>query len=215
MKISVVSTLYQSEKTIQRFYELISEEIKSITKKDYEIILVNDGSPDSSLAIAQRIARKDQHLSVIELSRNFGHHQAIMTGLAFARGELVFLIDSDLEEDPGWLSVFHKTLIKEKCDVVYGVAKIRRGTAFEKMSGAIFYRVFRLVTGLNQPSNICTARLMRQVYVQALLLHKERELNFGGICLITGFRQLAQGVDKKDTSPTSYSFCLPGGLCFS
>lgn len=206
MKISVVSTLYKSEKTLPRFYELISKEIKKISSKSYEIILVNDGSPDSSLAIAQRIARKDRHLSVVELSRNFGHHQAIMTGLTFARGALVFLIDSDLEENPAWLCAFYKTLIKEKWDVVYGVAKLRKGTAFEKLSGAFFYRIFRFVTDLNQPNNICTARLMSRDYVRALLMHKEREINFGGICLITGFRQFAQQVDKKDISPTSYSF---------
>jgi len=206
MKLSVVSTLYQSEITLPRFYELISKEIKKITPKKYEIILVDDGSPDASLAIAQKLARQDRHLSVIELSRNFGHHQAIMTGLAFARGQLVFLIDSDLEENPKWLSDFHKTLTKRKCDVVYGIAKIRKGTPFEKLSGEIFYRIFRIMTGLNQPNNICTARLMKRAYVKALILHEEKEINFGGLCLITGFMQLAQMVDKRNTSPTSYSF---------
>jgi putative glycosyltransferase len=205
MKISVVSTLYQSERTLQRFYKLVSKEIKKITAKDYEIIFVNDGSPDSSFAIAKKIAARDHHLSVIELSRNFGHHQAIMTGLSVAQGELVFLIDSDLEEEPGWLSIFHKILTKEKCDVVYGVAKERKGTLFEKITGFIFYRVFRIITGLDQPNNICTARLMKRKYVKALLMHSEKEINFGGLCLITGFHQFAEPVEKNNSSPTSYS----------
>lgn len=205
MKISVVSTLYQSERTLQRFYKLVSKEIKKIAAKDYEIIFVNDGSPDSSFAIAKKIATRDHHLSVIELSRNFGHHQAIMTGLSFAQGELVFLIDSDLEEEPRWLSIFHKTLTKEKCDVVYGVAKERKGTFFEKITGFLFYRVFRIITGLDQPNNICTARLMKRKYVKALLMHNEKEINFGGLCLITGFHQLAEQVEKSNSSPTSYS----------
>ena len=205
MKISVVSTLYESERTLQRFYKLVSKEIKKIAAKDYEIIFVNDGSPDSSFDIAKKIATRDHHLSVIELSRNFGHHQAIMTGLSFAQGELVFLIDSDLEEEPRWLSIFHKTLTKKKCDVVYGVAKERKGTFFEKITGFIFYRIFRIITGLDQPNNICTARLMKRKYVKALLMHSEKEINFGGLCLITGFQQFAQKVDKLNTSPTSYS----------
>jgi putative glycosyltransferase len=205
MKLSVVSTLYQSERTLQRFYKLVSKEIKKITAKDYEIIFVNDGSPDSSFAIAKKIAKRDHHLSVIELSRNFGHHQAIMTGLSFAQGELVFLIDSDLEEEPKWLSIFHKTLTKEKCDVVYGVAKERKGTLFEKITGFIFYRVFRIITSLDQLNNICTARLMERKYVKALLMHSEKEINFGGLCLITGFHQFAEPVEKNNSSPTSYS----------
>jgi len=205
MKISVISTLYQSERTLHRFYKLVSNEIKKITAKDYEIIFVNDGSPDSSFAIAKKIAARDHHLSVIELSRNFGHHQAIMTGLSVAQGELVFLIDSDLEEEPGWLSIFHKILTKEKCDVVYGVAKERKGTLFEKITGFIFYRVFRIITGLDQPNNICTARLMKRKYVKALLMHSEKEINFGGLCLITGFHQFAEPVEKNNSSPTSYS----------
>ena len=205
MKISVVSTLYESERTLQRFYKLVSKEIKKIAAKDYEIIFVNDGSPDSSFDIAKKIATRDHHLSVIELSRNFGHHQAIMTGLSFAQGELVFLIDSDLEEEPRWLSIFHKTLTKKKCDVVYGVAKERKGTFFEKITGFLFYRVFRIITGLDQPNNICTARLMKRKYVKALLMHNEKEINFGGLCLITGFHQLAEQVQKNNSSPTSYS----------
>ena len=205
MKISVISTLYQSERTLHRLYKLVSNEIKKITAKDYEIIFVNDGSPDSSFAIAKKIAARDHHLSVIELSRNYGHHQAIMTGLSVAQGELVFLIDSDLEEEPGWLSIFHKILTKEKCDVVYGVAKERKGTLFEKITGFIFYRVFRIITGLDQPNNICTARLMKRKYVKALLMHSEKEINFGGLCLITGFHQFAEPVEKNNSSPTSYS----------
>ena len=205
VKISVVSTLYQSEKTLPSFYKKISEEIKKITPKEYEIILVNDGSPDSSFAIAKKIATRDHHLSVIELSRNFGHHQAMMTGLSFAKGGLVFLIDCDLEENPKWLSTFYKTLRMKKCDVVYGVSKKRRGTLFEKISGFLFYRIFRLATGINQPDNICTARLMTRDYVKALLKYTEKEINFGGLCIATGFHQCTQKVDKMNTSPTSYS----------
>lgn len=206
MKVSIVSTLYQSAATLQSFYSQISKEIKKINTKDYEIILVDDGSSDFSLKIAQKIASKDPHVCVIELSRNFGHHQAIMTGLSFARGMLVFLIDSDLEENPAWLSLFKRTLEKEKCDVVYGVATKRKGTLTEKISGFLFYKAFRLITGLNQPDNICTARLMTSDYVKALLQHTEKEINFGGLCLITGFKQCAKKVDKKNSSPTTYSF---------
>ena len=67
--------------------------------EDYEIILVDDGSPDDSLSKAIKLSEKDYHIKIIELSRNSGHHKAIMTGLNHARGDFVFLIDSDLEEE--------------------------------------------------------------------------------------------------------------------
>ena len=74
---------------------------------DYEIVLVNDGSPDDSLSIAINLSETDAHVIVVDLSRNFGHHKAMMTGLDYAQGDLVFLIDSDLEEEPELLARFH------------------------------------------------------------------------------------------------------------
>src|SRR5438094_253997 len=99
MKLSIVTTLYKSAASVEEFHRRASEAAQGITD-DYEIVMVDDGSPDNSLDIACALARKDNHLRVVELSRNFGHHKALMTGLDYARGELCFLIDSDLEEDP-------------------------------------------------------------------------------------------------------------------
>ena len=73
---------------------------------EFELILVNDGSPDESLALALELQTKDRRIQVVDLSRNFGHHAAIVAGLEQARGQYVFLIDCDLEEQPEWLPVF-------------------------------------------------------------------------------------------------------------
>lgn len=206
MKLSIVTTLYQSESYIDEFYKRSSLAARELSGEDYEIIIVNDGSPDSSLDIAIRLSESDPHVVVINLSRNFGHHKAMMTGLAQSKGELVFLIDSDLEEKPEWLAPFFALLKNEDCDVVYGVQSKRRGKLIEKWSGWVFYRIFRMLTGISQPDNIVTARLMRRYYVEALIKHQERELNIGGIWLITGFRQSKMHVAKQKSSPTSYSF---------
>ena len=88
---------------------------------DYEIVLVNDGSPDNSLDLAIQLAESDGHVVVVDLSRNFGHHKAMIAGLEHALGERVFLIDSDLEEEPEWLLEFSSTMAVESVDVVYGV----------------------------------------------------------------------------------------------
>lgn len=186
MKLSIVATLYQSAPYINEFHERASASAKRMVGDDYEIVLVNDGSPDNSLDLAIRLTEQDSHVVVVDLSRNFGHHKAMMTGLAHAKGELIFLIDSDLEEEPEWLLKFDEQMVQERCDVVYGMQGVRKGGAFERSTGAAFYKLFRKLTGINQPDNIVTARLMTQRYVQALLSHRERELNIGGLWIITG-----------------------------
>ena len=206
MKLSVVATLYQSELYIAEFYQRSSTVAKQIAGEDYELILVNDGSPDNSLAHATKLVETDNHVVVIDLSRNFGHHKAIMAGLSYAAGDLVFLIDSNLEEEPEWAITFHKQMQTENCDLIFGVQKKRKGNFFEQISGAIFYKIFRFVSGIQQPNHITTARLMSKRYTQALLQYQERELNFGGISIITGFKQGQQTIKKHASSPTTYSF---------
>jgi putative glycosyltransferase len=205
MKLSIVTTLYQSAPYINEFYARASAAAMQLVGDDYELVFVNDGSPDDSLNLAIKLTEQDSHVVVVDLSRNFGHHKAMMTGLAHAKGELVFLIDSDLEEEPEWLLKFDEQMVQERCDVVYGVQGARKGGAFERSTGAAFYKLFRKLTGINQLDNIVTARLMTKRYVQALLSHQERELNIGGLWVITGFKQASQLVLKHSTSPTSYT----------
>ena len=83
MKLSIVTTLYQSAPYIDEFYRRATEAAKTLSD-EYEIVIVNDGSPDESLARAVRLAELDSHVIVIDLSRNFGHHKAMMTGLSHA-----------------------------------------------------------------------------------------------------------------------------------
>src|SRR3989304_393804 len=102
MDLSIVTTLYHTSPYLKEFHRRATDAIREVTN-DYEIILVNDGSPDDSLEVALSLYEQDEKVRVIDLSRNFGHHKAMMTGLAHAKGDLVFLLDSDLEEDPGLL----------------------------------------------------------------------------------------------------------------
>src|SRR6267378_382375 len=109
MRISVVSTLYQSAPYIAEFVRRVRAEVVKLTP-DYEIILVDDGSPDDSLRTAIAQMSSEPRLKIIEFSRNFGHHKALMTGLEHASGDLFFLIDVDLEEPPELLTAFHQKL---------------------------------------------------------------------------------------------------------
>lgn len=206
MKLSIVATLYKSGPYLNEFYERASTTAKQLVGEDFEIVLVNDGSPDNSLDLAVKLTEQDAHVVVVDLSRNFGHHKAMMTGLAHAKGERVYLIDSDLEEEPEWLMRFGGQMDIERCDVVYGVQERRKGSWFERWSGQWYYRFFKALTGLALAENIVTARLMTRRYVEALLLHEEREVFMAGLWHITGFDQRPHTIKKHNTSETTYTF---------
>ena len=204
MKISVVTTLYKSAPYVQEFYERINDCLRKITS-DYEIIFVDDGSPDDSLTKALKIQETDSRTIVIELSRNFGQHKALMTGLKHSSGDFVFVLDSDLEESPEWLEQFYQKLQEENCDVVYGVQQKRKGKWFERISGNIFYRLMNTLTDLDLSPNLVTTRLMTRDYVNSLLLFNEKEIFLAGLWQITGYKQIPITVTKKSNSQTSYS----------
>jgi putative glycosyltransferase len=202
--LSVVTSLYNSSAFLAEFHARVSQSAARLTA-DYEIVLVNDGSPDRSLELAIELAERDPHVRVVDLSRNFGHHKALMTGLARARGDLVFLIDSDLEEDPAWLAKFHEALTFSGADVVYGVQAARKGGWFERTTGALFFRVFNHMLTHPIPANVITARLMTRRYVRALVRHRDQELCLAGLWQITGFDQRPLVVNKRSGVASSYT----------
>lgn len=205
MKLSIVSTLYKSAPFISEFHARASRSAAELAGDDYEILFVNDGCPDNSLEVALEVVRSDKHAVVVDLSRNFGHHKAMMAGLGEAKGELVFLIDSDLEEEPEQLLNFSQVMEEEACDVVYGVQSSRKGGWFERWSGALFYSIFDRLTFIKHPRNLVTMRLMTRRYVDALLRFGEQEMVISCLWVITGFKQCAQIVAKSKRSGTSYS----------
>lgn len=204
MKLSIVTTLYRSAGTIGEFCERSVRAARAITD-DIEIVIVNDGSPDDSLQRAVDLHRLHPEIVVVDLARNFGHHKAMMTGLSHATGDLVFLIDCDLEEEPELLPQFLEKLENEKCDVVYGVQELRRGGFVERTTGNIFFSIVDLLSDRPLPRNLVTARLMRKDYVRALVRHRDRDFVISALWETTGFRQVAMRVHKLALSPTTYT----------
>ena len=97
MKLSIVSTLYKSEIYLDEFLSILIASVKELNILDYEIIFVNDGSPDNSLKYLLQKKNEINEIKIVDLSRNFGHHYAMQAGLSLAKGDLIFLIDNDLE----------------------------------------------------------------------------------------------------------------------
>lgn len=204
MLLSVVTSVYKSSHYVQEFYLRMTAACQAITG-DYEIIFVDDGSPDHTQEIIKTIIADDKHVKLIELSRNFGAIKARWTGLRFAKGDLIFLLDADLEERPELISDFYKSINEDpNMDVVYGYMNERKGGFFERISGKLFYSLFRFISGLQIEKNPVWLRLMRRKYVDALLLYNEHHPLAIGLMHLVGFRQRGIEIVKGDKKSTTY-----------
>lgn len=211
MKLSIVSTLYNSEATIVEFVEQARSAAHSLGGA-YEIILVNDGSTDNAFSLARDLVETSNDIVLIDLSRNFGHHRALLTGLKHAKGDYVFLLDSDLEEEPAWLIPLHAKLIETDADMASGVQEVRRGNILDRMMGAGFYRIFERLIALETPHNPVTARVMTRRFVDVLDQYDEQAVFVLGLLSYTGFKQVTLPVTKRVKGSTSYSARRRGSL---
>ncbi len=202
--ISFVATLYRSELYVMEFITRCAAAAQDMGEP-FEIVLVDDGSPDNSLAVAIEALSTHPTLRIVELSRNFGHHAAMLCGLEQTQGDLVFLLDSDLEEDPSWLGQFYSAMLLSGADVIYGVQQERRERGLSRVASRTFYNLRRRLLDGQMPQDVTTARLMRREYVDALLTHRERTTPILDLWVRTGFRQEPFPVVKGRSSPTTYS----------
>lgn len=198
MKLSVVSTLYRSKVFLDEFLVEIEYAIKKSQIEDYELIFVNDGSPDDSLQHLIALKKvKYPKIKIIDLSRNFGHHYAIQAGLMEAKGDFIFLIDNDLETPPSVLVSFYKEIQGDKnLDVVYGYQESRKGNLIEKTLGSVFWILINKLSDTKIPHNILTERLMTKDYVKALLSLNDANLFLGGMMYWVGFNQKGLPIEK-------------------
>jgi putative glycosyltransferase len=190
MDLSIVTTLYHSAGHLEEFYRRMCRAAEQITD-DFEIVFVNDGSPDHSLDVALALFERDPRVKVVDLSRNFSHHKAMMTGFLHARGELVFQIDCDLEEEPELLGRFYATMVESEADVVFGVRQKRKGGFLERIGGQVFWWLFNRLASCSIPANRICATLMSRRYVDSLVAHQEREVFLAGLQALNGFKQVS------------------------
>ena len=211
--VSVVSTLFYSETFLDEFLTRTLAAIKTLKISRFEIILVNDGSPDKSLEKAREAQKAIPQIRIIDLSRNFGHHNAMLAGLTYSTGNYVFLIDSDLEESPELLVDFYKLLRQKKeVDVVFGYQEKRKGKLPERLLGYVFYSTVRKINKNAINRNVSTVRLMSRRYVDALLLFVERETPISVLWDNTGFAQLPFPIEKKSNSGRKSTYSLVSKL---
>ena len=205
MHVSIISTLYLSEDFIEEFCARMQKSVESVTDS-YEIILVDDGSPDKSYQRAQIIHESNNKIKLIQLSRNYGHHRAMYAGIQHSKGELIFLIDSDLQEQPEAFPDFYNLLSQQKdLDAAIGIQESRQASLLDRVS-VLYYQLFnKLSDEAYQKESQMTIRLMRRNLVNAFLEYKDKEIYFAPLFSLAGFNQTFFPQKKLLKRKTTYT----------
>jgi dolichol-phosphate mannosyltransferase len=182
--ISVVSPVYQAEKIVAELVRQLHENLAAITE-DYEIILVNDASPDNSWEAVVGECKKDSRVKGINLSRNFGQHYAITAGLCYAKGEWVVVMDCDLQDRPDEIPNLYRRA-QEGWDIVYARRTGRKDKFSKKLFSKIFYVVFEYLSG-TKPHNNGNFGIYHSKVIVEYNKMKEYARSFGTLIQYLGF----------------------------
>lgn len=194
--LSIVATMYRSAPYVDEFCDRITRAATAITQ-DFEIVLVNDGSPDDSLDLALKRRVQDSRVRVVDLSRNFGHHHAIMAGLDASHGQFVYLTDIDLEEQPEWIADFWQAARDGGHDVVFGVQRERIASPLSNLLASTFWWMLNIGSKTRITRDQMTCRLMTRQFVDSLCQTRDKVLYLGGVFSWVGFRQHALPLVKS------------------
>ena len=206
MNFSIITSMYYSEPFILEFYSRIKN-VASKIGDDYEIIFVDDGSPDNSVRLVNQIRESDSKVKLLKLTRNFGHHQALIAGINKSIGDLVFLIDCDLEEKPEILGdIYEEYLKKPDIEMIYGVQKYRKGGILESLSGKVYYTLLNFISDQRIEPNQSTIRLFTRKFVSALQQYEEKAFTLGQLCNYVGFPKSSFFFVKENKGKTTYTF---------
>jgi len=186
-KISAVIACYKDEQAIPFMHERLTKVFLKLSV-DYEIIFVNDGSPDNTEKVLQDLVSKDAHVIGVNHSRNFSSQMAFTSGMEIATGDAVVLLDGDLQDPPEVIEEFYQKWL-EGFDVVYGVRAKREAPLLMQMAYKIFYRVFHKLSYITIPLNAGDFSLMDRKILEIMKAFPERDRFLRGLRAWTGFKQ--------------------------
>lgn len=196
--VSLVVPVYNEEAVIDELTRRLRELLAAMDAAGrWEVIFVNDGSRDASLAMLTAACEREKRFKLVNLSRNFGHQIAITAGTDRAEGEAVVIMDADLQDPPELIGEMLQRFA-EGYDVVYAVRKRRHGESwFKRATAALFYRTLKRVVGVDIPADTGDFRLMSRRAVLALRGLREANRFVRGLVAWIGFRQTAVYYDRK------------------
>ena len=202
VELSVVIPVYNSAEIFPELHRRLVETL-SDTVQSYEIIAVVDGCTDSSAEIIKMHTKENPNLKMVELSRNFGHQTAITAGLELSSGEMVVVMDDDLEDQPELLPKF-LSKAQEGYDVVYGIRKKRKVSISRRLAFSFFYRLLNRLSAIDMPYDSGDFCLMKRPIVEALNAMPETNRYIRGLRTWLGLKQV--GIEyERGRRPTGQS----------
>lgn len=204
--LSIVVPIYNEEALIDDLYDrLVAAASKCSTS--FELVFVNDGSTDTSIAKLMALAQKDERVFYVNFSRNFGHQIAVSAGLEYCKGQSVVIIDGDLQDPPELIPELYAELQKGY-QVVYAKRRKRKGeTVFKRWTAKLFYRMLNRMTAFDIPLDTGDFRIIDRQVVDALNAMPEQNKFIRGQIAWLGFSQseVLYDRDKRDAGKTGYS----------
>ena len=206
-KYSLIIPIYNEEETIPELYRRVSDVMDSLDDS-VELILINDGSRDRSLKLMRELQERDARVCYISFARNFGHQAAVTAGLNFARGQVIVVLDADLQDPPelipkmieSWQAGYH---------VVYAQrTKRKKESWFKRLTAYVFYRLLRRLADVDIPADTGDFCLMDRQVVDLLNSMPERNRYIRGLRAWIGFRQTAVKFerDPRFAGEVKYTF---------
>lgn len=184
---SLIIPVYNEEGLINELVARSTKAIESFTS-NYEILFINDGSTDSTLANLIEKRKHHSRIKIIDLSKNFGHQAAFTAGLEMALGNYVAMMDGDLQDPPELLAEMYRMVKDDGFDIVSGKRKGRKGKR-HRIATNLFHMLFKKIAGINEMENSGNFSLMNRAAVNALVQMKESIRYLPGMRSYIGFRQ--------------------------
>lgn len=210
--LSVIIPCYNEEAVLEITYSALSKELNQLNR-DYEIIFVNDGSKDHTYSIIEKLALNDKHVGGISLSRNFGKEGVLKAGLEHAKGDLVVVMDADLQDPPSLLPEMIRLIEEERFDQV-GTYRLSRKTQgiFTGLFSVSYYKVYNLLSDVKVPINEREYRMMSRKVVDTILLFSEQNRYIKSLWSWVGFKTTHIGYEDIDRAAGKTKYNIPNKI---
>jgi dolichol-phosphate mannosyltransferase len=206
-EISVVIPVYNNDASLRELTTRLITSLISCTES-YEILYVNDGSKDNSLAILREIAAEIHEIKVINLSRNFGQHPAICAGFEHASGSIIILMDADLQDNPEDIVKLVTKFQSQDSDIIYTIKQPKDGRLSSSLTSMLYHYIFASIVNTRVPLNIGTFRAFNRKFLKALLEFREVNILYGPLMFFMGFKSdfIELSFNERPHGKSAYTF---------
>jgi polyisoprenyl-phosphate glycosyltransferase len=215
-KISIIIPCYNEEAVLEFSFSRIKKVLLENHLDHHEMLFVNDGSKDGTLAILEKLASLDPAVKIISFSRNFGQQSAISSGINHSTGDVAIIIDADLQDPPELIPEMIKTYLDKNVNVVNTVRKTRKGEgAFKKITASLYYRLLHYLSDTDLQEDTGDFRLIDSQVITSFNRLKEKNKYIRGLICWLGYKQASLYYDREPRFKGETKYSLKKMLQFA